>query len=82
MGKMVFTILGAVADLERNIIRERVIAGLHRARKQKKRLGRPRRVFDREKAVRLYREGKSTREIARLLGVGKDTIHAAVRSTG
>src|SRR5262249_4547800 len=39
MGKMVFTILGAVAELERNIIRERVIAGLHRARKQKKQLG-------------------------------------------
>jgi DNA invertase Pin-like site-specific DNA recombinase len=35
MGKLVFTILGAVADLERNITRERVMAGLDRARKQK-----------------------------------------------
>src|SRR6516162_1878871 len=40
MGKMVFTILGAVAELERNIIRERVTIGLHRARKEGKTLGR------------------------------------------
>jgi DNA invertase Pin-like site-specific DNA recombinase len=35
MGKMVFTVLGAVAELERNIIRERVTAGLRRAKKER-----------------------------------------------
>src|SRR6516165_1769293 len=50
MGKMIFTVLGAVAELERNLIKERVAMGLDRARKQKKTLGRPRRVFDRAKA--------------------------------
>ena len=42
IGKMVFTIIGAVAELERSLIRERVVMGLARARKQGKRLGRPR----------------------------------------
>ena len=80
MGKMVFTVLSAVAELEKNIIRERVIAGLDRARKQKKQLGRPRRVFDRQKAIELHREGKSVRDIALSLGVGKDTIHTTIRA--
>jgi DNA invertase Pin-like site-specific DNA recombinase len=50
MGKMIFTVLGAVAELERNLIIERVHMGISRARKQGKRLGRPKRIFDREKA--------------------------------
>ena len=40
MGKMVFTVIGAVAELERALIRERVVMGLNRARKQGKCLGR------------------------------------------
>src|SRR6059036_277666 len=41
MGKMIFTVLGAVAELERNLIKERVQMGITRARKQGKALGRP-----------------------------------------
>src|SRR5439155_17902363 len=41
MVKAVFTILGAIAELERNLIRERVIAGMDRSRRQGKRFGRP-----------------------------------------
>src|SRR4030095_10356751 len=51
MGKMVFTVLGAVAELERNIIRERVTMGLKRARKERKVLGRPRGVRSEERRV-------------------------------
>ena len=40
MGKMIFTVSGAVAELERNLIKERVHMGISRARKQGKRLGR------------------------------------------
>src|SRR5215510_5481999 len=50
MGKMIFTVLGAVAELERNLIKERVHMGISRARKEGKQLGRPKRIFDREKA--------------------------------
>src|SRR2546425_824625 len=46
MGKMVFTVLGAVAELERSLIVERVKAGLRSARAKGKRLGRPRKVVD------------------------------------
>lgn len=42
MGKIVFTVLGAAAELERNINRECVTAGLRRAKKEGKTLGRPR----------------------------------------
>ncbi len=41
MGKMVFTVIGAVAELERSLIKERVVMGLERAKKDGKRLGRP-----------------------------------------
>jgi hypothetical protein len=46
MGEMVFTVLGAVAELERSLIVERVKAGLRNARAKGKRLGRPRVVVD------------------------------------
>src|SRR5262244_3358169 len=68
MGKMIFTVLGAVAELERNLIRERVVMGLGRARKQRKRLGRPRTLFDRGKAESLL-QSHSQRETARILGI-------------
>src|SRR5262249_52468665 len=42
MGRMIFTVLAAVAELERNLIKERVHMGISRARKQGKALGRPR----------------------------------------
>src|SRR5215469_7659123 len=48
MGKMVFTVVAAVAELERSIIRERVVMGLDRAKRQGKRLGRPKVLVDRE----------------------------------
>jgi DNA invertase Pin-like site-specific DNA recombinase len=78
MGKMIFTVLGAVAELERNLIKERIAMGLDRARKERKVLGRPRRIFDRAKAVKLQAEGKSLRQIADVLKVGKDTVRAAL----
>ena len=50
MGKMVFTVLGAVAELERNLIVERVRAGLRHARAKGKRLGRPTKSIDAAKS--------------------------------
>ena len=73
MGKMIFTVLGAVAELERNLIKERVHMGISRARKQGKRLGRPKRIFDREKACEML-QLMSVREIARQLGVSRGVV--------
>ena len=74
MGKMIFTVLGAVAELERNLIRERVVMGLDRARKQGKKLGRPRTLVDREKVAALRAQGLSLRQIATELKVSKDKV--------
>src|SRR5215831_4536867 len=63
MGKMIFTVLGAVAELERNLIRERVMMGLDRAKRQGKRLGRPQKLVDREQVATLRARGLSLRQI-------------------
>src|SRR6185295_19216890 len=57
MGRMVFTVLGAVAELERSLICERVASGLARARKQGKQLGRPKVIVDRERVRQLQKDG-------------------------
>src|SRR5262249_4348739 len=80
MGKMIFTVLGAVAELERNLIKERVHMGISRARKQGKRLGRPKRIFDREKAQAML-ESMSVREVARALEVSRGDIVRTFRPT-
>ena len=67
-GKMVFTVLGAVAELERSLIAERVRAGLRNARAKGKRLGRPRVAVDAARISRLRVQGRSIREIAKELG--------------
>ena len=74
MGRMVFTVLGAVAELERSLIVERVNAGLIRAKKEGKTLGRPRVIVNRDKVARLKTEGLSVRAIAQQLGVSKSTV--------
>jgi DNA invertase Pin-like site-specific DNA recombinase len=77
VGKMIFTVLGAVAELERNLIKERVHMGISRARKQGKRLGRPKRIFDREKAIAMA-QNMSLRQVARELGVSRGVIERAL----
>ncbi len=69
MGEAMFSVIGAVAQLERDIIRERVKAGVAQARRRGKQLGRPKKVFRRDEVERLRAEGLSFREIGRKLGV-------------
>ena len=80
MGKMIFTVLGAVAELERSIITERVYAGLHRARKQGKTLARPRVIVDRERVKELRKAGKSIRIIAAEMSLNRQTVHNIVNA--
>jgi DNA invertase Pin-like site-specific DNA recombinase len=74
-GKMVFTVLAAVAELERSLIVERVRAGLRNARAKGKRLGRPRVTVDAVKISRLRAQGRSIREIAEELGYSRSLVH-------
>jgi DNA invertase Pin-like site-specific DNA recombinase len=76
-GKMVFTVLGAVAELERSLIVERVKAGLRNARAKGKRLGRPSKVLDVGTVATLRGQGASWRAISTQLGVGVATLHRA-----
>ena len=78
MGKMVFTVLGAVAELERSLIAERVRAGLRNARAKGKTLGRPRRRVDRAKVERLRAAGQSWNKISKVLGISRGTITRAL----
>ncbi|HEV2386778.1 MAG TPA: recombinase family protein [Candidatus Acidoferrales bacterium] len=79
-GKLVFTVLGAVAELERSLIAERVKAGLRNARAKGKRLGRPRVVVDALEIARLRTSGASWSEITAKLGVSKGTAQRAAAS--
>jgi len=76
-GRMVFTVLGAVAELERSLIAERVRAGLRNARAKGKTLGRPRKIVDTGRITALRAQGLSLRSIASELGVGLATLHRA-----
>jgi DNA invertase Pin-like site-specific DNA recombinase len=77
-GKMVFTVLGAGAELERSLIAERVRAGLRNARAKGKKLGRPRRRVDAAKVERLRASGHSLNAISKLLKVSRGTITRAL----
>src|SRR6185437_16647697 len=76
MGRLVFQVTGAFAEFERSLIRQRVRAGLERARSQGKRLGRPRTNPKTERAIRaaLSRGGKGLLKIAAEFGVGSGTV--------
>jgi DNA invertase Pin-like site-specific DNA recombinase len=74
-GKMVFTVLGAVAELERSLIVARVKAGLRNARAKGKRLGRPPKDLDSEMISALRSQGLGWRAIAKQLGVGVGTLY-------
>ena len=74
-GRAMAGLLAVFAEFEREILRERVRAGLDHARQQGKRLGRPPSVV--EKAVearKLYREGFSPSKIARRLQIGRTSV--------
>jgi DNA invertase Pin-like site-specific DNA recombinase len=78
-GKMVFTVLGAVAELERSLIAERVRAGLRNAKAKGKKLGRPKVAVDRAKIVTLRRQGLSWAQIGDELGVSDATVRRAAQ---
>ncbi len=75
LGSAIFTIISAVAQLERDIIAERVKAGLRRAVEAGKQLGRPNGTSLDVKAIhRLRREGLSLMQIAKALKTSKSSI--------
>lgn len=77
MGKLLFTIVAAMAEMERSILIERVRAGMANAKGKGKSFGRPKRVFRRDVATEMRTAGNSWRVISNLLGVPVSTIREA-----
>lgn len=82
LGQALFTIVSAVAQLERDLIRERVSAGVRNARANGKLFGRPRRIVSQDDLKRLRSEGASLREISAKLGVGYGTVRLRLAQAG
>jgi DNA invertase Pin-like site-specific DNA recombinase len=81
-GKLIFHIFGALAEFERNLIRERTKAGLEAARARGRLGGRPKKKDAKQRAlaVQLYEEKKhSVGEICSMLGISRPTLYAYVR---
>lgn len=79
-GRLMFQIIGAMAEFERALIQERVKAGLRNARAKGKRIGRPRQHVDAPLVRRLRAEGISWRDISQRLGLGLGTVYRALGS--
>lgn len=77
-GRFHFQIVGAVGELERELIRERTLSGIEHARSKGIKFGRPRVALDVKEMCRLRREGKSIKDIARILRVGAGTVQRAL----
>jgi len=81
-GKALLGILGVMAELERDLIRERTLAGLNRARSEGKTLGRPTKDLDLEEIHAMLEAGHSFEEIAQHLAVSEATVRRRVKNGG
>ena len=84
-GRLVFHLFSALAEFERNLIRERTRAGLTAARARGRKGGRKKRLdpAKREVALRLYHERQHTvEEICRMMGVGRSTLYNYLAEAG
>ena len=82
-GRMIFSVFGAIGEFERNLIRERVIAGQKRAVANGVKMGRPSKMNDGlRSAIQLLREkGMGIKQIARELKVGIGTVYKSTNAT-
>jgi DNA invertase Pin-like site-specific DNA recombinase len=80
-GRLMFQIIGAMAEFERALIQERVKAGLRNAKAKGKRIGRPPQPVDCSKVLALRHDGCSWREISQRLGLGPGTVYRAMGRT-
>ena len=79
-GRMIFSVFGAIGEFERNLIRERVIAGQQRAKASGTHIGRPTKMNDgmRSAIKAMHQNGMSIRQIAKSCKVGIGTVYTAI----
>ena len=79
LGRAIVVIIGAIAELERNLIIERVRAGMRRAKLEGRPIGRQPLDLDREAIVRDRQRGQSLGQIAKTYHVSRTTVHRMVQ---
>lgn len=79
MGRMVYTFLAAIAEFERDLIRERTRAGMARARAEGKSIGRPPVEWDADRALQLLKSGLTYRAIGERMGVSPSKVFNGLR---
>jgi DNA invertase Pin-like site-specific DNA recombinase len=82
MGKAMFTIISAISELERDLIRERVVAGVRRAQAAGKHCGRPKVGMDLRPAVAMLREGRGLKDVSSILKVSRATLRRRLQEAG
>jgi len=73
-GRLLFHVLGSIAEFERDLIRERTVAGMRAAKRRGARIGRPEVVVDHVALVQGIRAGASVTALARRLGISRATV--------
>ena len=84
-GRLVFHVFGALAEFERELIRERTMAGLSAARARGRKGGRPRKLDEKKLALArelLQNEDRTVEEVCGILGVGRTTLYRALGPGG
>ena len=81
-GRLLFTVLGAVSEIELDLIRERTKDGLERAKAQGKRLGRPPKPDMTERILELRAKGQSLRQIGVQVGMSHQAVKQRLRRAG
>lgn len=83
-GKMMFTIIAAFAEFEREIMRDRILAGLEYAREHGTKSGKPignqRLVFNRDDVLMYHQNGLSVRAIAKQMGLSQGTVFRTLKA--
>jgi len=80
-GQLMLHLLGAFAEFERALIRERVKAGLAHAQSKGRQLGRPRLEIDPARVKSLRKDGRSIRQIAHTLHISPASVHKTLNFT-
>ncbi len=79
-GRMLYAVLGAVAQFERDVLRERTVAGMRAAKKRGEHIGRPAALSPTQvrEAKKMLDRGESPNHVARVLRVGRSTLYRAI----
>ena len=79
-GRMLYAVLGAVAQFERDVMRERTVAGMRAAKKRGEHIGRPLALSPAQvrEAKKMLERGESTNHVARVLRIGRSTLYRAI----